>query len=72
MAMGVLLASGLARRNAVARGARKQARPATPLPLASEPLETMRVPTAQLMAVILQRGRVSVAMRLGSIRKRSR
>ncbi len=64
MAMGVLFSSGLARRpNPSSPVSKEKPDLSRLIPVFSEPLETVRLPTEQLVGIILRRGRVAVAWR---------
>jgi hypothetical protein len=65
MAMGVLYSSGLATPPAAGRDAgRKGWRGTSAMPIRGEPIELVRVPTRDLLGVLVRRGRASVRRRL--------
>ena len=71
MAMGVLYASGLATEAANGEGAgRKGWARTSALPVRGEPMELVRVPTRDLIALLARRGRMTVRRRLPGGRKK--
>ncbi len=71
MAMGVLFASGGGRRATTnPDGTRGSAPTAGLLPMTAEPLETMRIPTYQLLGVLVGRVRRVATQRLGRMLRR--
>jgi len=64
MAIGVLFSSGLARRPVPSpQGSTRRPDLSRLIPVFSEPLETARLPTQQLLGIILRRARVALAKR---------
>lgn len=64
MAMGVLFSSGLARRpDPAGPGSSWKPDLSRLMPMFSEPLETTRLPTRQLVGIVLRRARVALAKR---------